>query len=50
MNLHSFFMNSAKTSIGDTNFISINPIHAITITDVPLELNIYDTSAQYLDL
>src|SRR5678815_253578 len=47
--LDLFSMNPTQISVTETNFISINPIHSITNTDVPLEFNIPGTSDQYLD-
>lgn len=47
--LDLFSMNPTQTSIEESNFISINPIHAVTNTDIPLEFNIPGTSDQYLD-
>ena len=42
-------MSPTQISVSETNFISINPTHSITGTDVPLEFNIPGTSDQYLD-
>src|SRR5678816_2413249 len=47
--LDLFSMSPTQISVSDTNFISINPTHSITSTDVPLEFNIPSTSDQYLD-
>lgn len=47
--LDLFSMNPTQTSIEETNFVSINPIHSVTNTDVPLEFNIPGTSDQYID-
>src|SRR5678815_5918224 len=47
--LDLFSMNPTQISVSESNFISINPLHSITNTDVPLEFNIPGTSDQYLD-
>src|SRR5678816_3782706 len=47
--LDLFSVNPTQISVSESNFISINPVHAITNTDVPLEFNIPGTSDQYLD-
>ena len=47
--LDLFSVNPTQTSVGETNFISINPVHSITNTDVPLEFSVPGTSDQYLD-
>src|SRR5678816_3152953 len=47
--LDLFSVNPTQISVSESNFISINPLHSITNTDVPLEFNIPGTSDQYLD-
>ena len=47
--LDLFSMTPTQTSVDESNFISVNPIHAVTNTDVPLEFNIPGTSDQYID-
>ena len=47
--LDLFSVPPTQTSVDETTFITVNPLHAITNTDVPLEFNIPGTSDQYLD-